>query len=363
MRLQLPVGLFLIASLVCSAQPAPVFPEADWQRTKPESVGLSNVKLEALRGWLKTQRTTAMVVVVGGRMVFEYGDIKLVSKVASVRKSILAMLYGIPTVQERVDFNKTVVQLGLDDVNPFLPVEQKATLMHLLTARSGIYHASGNDDLTSRSPRRGAQIPGLYFQYQNWDFNAAGTAFERLSGQDIFDALETYLAKPIGMQDFVRARQRKVSARPDSVHPEYAMYLSTRDLARLGLLMLRKGVWNGKLVLKTGWTDAITTLVTPPSEIHPLELSLPSHLNGRWGYGILWWVWDAPVNTGMLTGPYQGAYAAMGAGGQYVVILPALDTVVVHKVDIDTDEGRKVNPDEFSAILQIVITSDCDHCK
>jgi hypothetical protein len=53
----------------------------------------------------------------------------------------------------------------------------------------------------------------------------------------------------------------------------------------------------------------------------------------------------------------------MGAGGQYVVILPALDTVVVHKVDIDTDEGRKVNPDEFSAILQIVVTSDCDHCK
>src|SRR3989442_9777372 len=95
-------------SLVC---PATVFPDVDWQRTKPESAGLSTAKLEALRGWLKTQRTTAMIVVVGGRAVFEYGDVKLVSKVASVRKSILAMLYGIPTVQERVDFNKTVVQL------------------------------------------------------------------------------------------------------------------------------------------------------------------------------------------------------------------------------------------------------------
>jgi CubicO group peptidase (beta-lactamase class C family) len=134
-------------------------------------------------------------------------------------------------------------------------------------------------------------------------------------------------------------------------------------MARLGLLMLRKGVWNGKPILKPGWTEFITTLVTPPSEIHPLELSLPSHFNGRWGYGVLWWVWDAPVNTGQVTGPYQGAYAAMGAGGQYIVVFPASDAVVVHKVDIDSDEGRKVNPDEFSAILQMVVTSDCDHCK
>jgi CubicO group peptidase (beta-lactamase class C family) len=357
-------GAFLVASLVCSsAQPVSVFPDADWERCKPESAGLSTVKLEALRGWLKTQRTTAMVVVIGGRMVFEYGDTSLVSKIASVRKSVLAMLYGIPTVQERVDFNKTVVQLGLDDVQPFLPREKDATLMHLLTARSGIYHPSGNDDLTSRSPRRGAQIPGLYFQYQNWDFNAAGTAFEKLSGQDIFDALETYFAKPIGMQDFDRARQRKVSNKPDSVHPEYAMYLSTRDMARLGLLMLRKGVWSGKRILKPGWTDAITSLVTPPSEIHPLELSLPSHSNGRWGYGVLWWVWDAPVNTGMVTGPYQSAYAAMGAGGQYIVVMPVLDAVVIHKVNIDSDESRKVDPDEFTAILQMIVTSKCDPCK
>jgi CubicO group peptidase (beta-lactamase class C family) len=150
---------------------------------------------------------------------------------------------------------------------------------------------------------------------------------------------ETYLARPIGMQDFDRARQKKVDNKPESVHPEYAMFLSTRDMARLGLLMLRKGVWNGKAILKRGWTDAITTMVTPPAEIHPLELSLTSRFTGRWGYGMLWWVWDAPVNTGVITGPYQGAYEAMGAGGQYIVVLPAADAVVVHKVDIDSDDS------------------------
>ncbi|MBI3470329.1 MAG: hypothetical protein HY013_03120 [Candidatus Solibacter usitatus] len=72
----------------------PTFPGTEWERVKPESAGLSSKKLEALRGWLKTQKTTAMSVSAGGRIVFEYGDLARVSKVASVRKSILAMLFG-----------------------------------------------------------------------------------------------------------------------------------------------------------------------------------------------------------------------------------------------------------------------------
>ncbi len=156
---------------------------------------------------------------------FEYGDLKRVSKVASVRKSVLAMLYGKYLAGGTIDLNATVEQLGLVDVQPFLPIEKRATLLHLLTARSGIYHPSGNESLTSLSPRRGAQIPGTSFQYQNWDFNAAGTAFEKLVRKDIFEALETDLARPIGMQDFDRSRQQKNSSMPDSVHPEYAMYL------------------------------------------------------------------------------------------------------------------------------------------
>jgi CubicO group peptidase (beta-lactamase class C family) len=178
-------ALALVLGLVCFADTAPVFP------VRSGSGGGRGLERKA-RGAgrvAETQRTTAMVVVAGGRVIFEYGDTKLVSKVASVRKSILAMLYGVPEVQERLDLNKTVVELGVEDVQPFLASEKNATVMHLLTARSGIYHPSGNDELTSRSPRRGAQTPGLYFQYQNWDFNAAGTAFEKLSGKDIYDAL------------------------------------------------------------------------------------------------------------------------------------------------------------------------------
>ena len=161
-----------------------------------------------------------MQVSIRGRVVFEYGDLKRVSKVASVRKSILAMLYGKYHAEGKIDLNRTVEQLGLTDVQPFLPIEKDATLYHLLTARSGVYLPTANEQLTVLSPRRGSQAPGTYFQYQNWDFNAAGTAFEKLTGKDIFVGLEEDLAKPIGMQDFDRSRQRKNNEMPITKHPE-----------------------------------------------------------------------------------------------------------------------------------------------
>jgi len=359
--------LFALAIALCAgmtrparaADPALAFPAVQWEKSKPETAGFSTEKLDVLRAWLKTQKTTALQVSIRGREIFEYGDLSRVSKVASVRKSVLAMLYGNYVEAGRVDLNQTVVQLDLTDVEPFLPIEQGATLYQLLTARSGIYLSTGNRELTDLSPRRGSQAPGTYFQYQNWDFNAAGTAFEKISGKDIFLALEEDLAIPVQMQDFSRSQQRKNSELPITRHPEYAMYLSTRDMSRLGLLMLADGNWNGTQVMPKGWARRLTTLVTPSNDLHPMGVGAYQTQIGRWGYGVLWWVWDAPAWPGTLTGPYQGAYSAMGANGQYITVLPAMGLVLAHKVDIDQDPARKITPSEFHTILQMVIDSSC----
>jgi hypothetical protein len=61
---------------------------------QPEEMGYSSVRLEALRAWLKTPQTAAMMVVVHGKVIFESGEVTLTGKVASVRKSVLGMLYG-----------------------------------------------------------------------------------------------------------------------------------------------------------------------------------------------------------------------------------------------------------------------------
>lgn len=333
-------------------------PGAEWTTVPPERAGFYGPRLEVLRAWLKTGDTAAMVVAVHGQVVFEYGDVRLASKVASVRKSILAMLYGPPAAAGKIDFGKKVVDLGLEEAEPFLPIERYATLEQLLMARSGIYLTSGNKELDALTPKRGSEAPGTRFQYNNWDFNAAGTAFEKLTGTSIYDALERDLARPIGMQDFDRALQQKVPS-PGSVHPEYVMKLSTRDMARLGVLMSRRGRWRDQQVLPEQWCRYITTLVTPFDDIHPIGLR-PRGGFDRWGYGVMWWVWESPMGpSGAVTGPLDGAYTAWGAGGQYITVLPAMDMVVAHKVDIDARGSANVSPIAYDAILAMLFESQC----
>jgi CubicO group peptidase (beta-lactamase class C family) len=163
----------------------------------PESEGFSAERLEALRNFLKTHQTDAVKVISRGHVVFEYGDVKLVSKTASVRKSMLSLLYAVE-MQKGVRFalDQTVVQLGLEDKTPFIEPEQHATLQQLLMVRSGIYIRSGNDEQDKVAPKRGSSYPGLRWFYNNWDFDAAGLAFEKIAHKDIFDALRDDLAIP-----------------------------------------------------------------------------------------------------------------------------------------------------------------------
>jgi CubicO group peptidase (beta-lactamase class C family) len=355
----------LLAGSLLAQNPAPArgFPGESWERLeKPESVGFSSARLEGLRGWVKSLDTTALVVVVGGRALFEYGDVAHLSYLASVRKSVLAMLYGKYVEEGKIQLNQTLREIGLTDLGDLLPLEQQATIEHLITARSGIYHAASNaGDDTSSAPPRGSQRPGTYYLYNNWDFNAAGAVFEKLTGRDIYDALETDLARPIGMQDFDRSKQRKSGDLKVSMHPAYHMWLSTRDMARLGWLMLRGGEWNGRQVVSKEWVRRITSLVTPFHEMNPpyqRSLGAPR----RWGYGYMWWVWDAPNSQG----PFVGAYTGMGAGGQFITVLPRLDMVVAHKTDMAqpsphgaTKRGRNVSGSQYEAILALLQASYC----
>src|SRR6202012_2520058 len=81
---------------------------------------------------------------------------------------------------------------------------------------------------------------------------------------------------------------------------------------------------------------------------------------GRWGYGILWWAWDAPQYPGnVISGPFQGAFSAMGSGGQYITVFPSENLVVAHKVNIDKDEGRSVSGQTYMTILSMVLDARC----
>jgi CubicO group peptidase (beta-lactamase class C family) len=123
------------------------------------------------------------------------------------------------------------------------------------------------------------------------------------------------------------------------------MHFSTRDMARIGYLMLREGNWAGRQVVPKAWTKRIVTPVTRVGEMNP-----PARRQGRFGYGYLWWVFDGPA----ATGPYEGAYTGVGAGGQYITVLPKLDLVVAHKKKVPPSD-RSVSTREFLDVLDLLV--------
>ena len=242
-----------------------------------------------------------------------------------------------------------IPDLGIDDREGLTPEEQRATVADLLAARSGIYHPASNpgDDLAHAPPRR-SRARGTYFLYNNWDFNALGAIFEKETGRNIYDALDSDLVRPLGMEHFDRSAQRKSGDSTRSRYPAYHMWLSTRDMARLGHLMLRRGAWNGRQVIPAEWVDRMVTPATRWNEMNP-----SFHRNGPFGYGYLWWIWDGRH----AVGAYRGAYTGLGAVGQHITILPVLDLVVVHKTR--PGQGRSVSHQQYMDVLDVLVQSGC----
>lgn len=353
-------GLCVLAllSAAISAQnqaAAVVFPRAEWQRIdSPSDVGYCQPGLDAATAKAKQIATTAATVVVGGRVLWDYGDQQAISYLASVRKSILAMMFGRHVASGAIRLDQTMAELGIDDVQGLLPEEKRATVADLLAARSGVYHPAANaacsgcgSTMGDPPGARGATPHGTYFLYNNWDFNALGTIFEQATKQNIYDAFEQDFARPMQFQDFDRANQRKSVNERASRHAAYHFYLSTRDMARIGYLMLRDGQWNGREIVPRDWVRRMVTPVTRVQEMNPANLK-----SGPFGYGYLWWIWDGSFNAGA----FRGAYTGVGAVGQFITVLPAVDMVVAHKT---RQGGASVSRQQYLELVDTILSAKC----
>jgi CubicO group peptidase (beta-lactamase class C family) len=291
-----------------------------------------------LRDVLAGFQTTAMQVLRGGEPVFEHGDLTLVSYIASARKSLLSMLYGPAVATGAIRLDITLAQMDFDDKGGLLPRERTATVRDLLMARSGIYHKAANSgDASDRAPPRGSVAPGSYFLYNNWDFNALGVIYERQTGRKFYEAFGEDIAVPLGLKDWridTRAIRNDTGL---SDHPAYHLLLSTRDMATIGQVMLRKGRWQDRQIIPADWVARTTALSTPA-----MEVSRTSPFIEGLGYGWLWWVFDPAANW---PDPLRGAYTASGAFGQFITVIPSLDLVVAHKVQAPSD--RNVSADDY----------------
>jgi len=279
----------------------------------------------SLRDVLAGFQTSAMLVLRGGQPVFEYGDLAQTSYIASVRKSLISILYGPAVAKGAISLNRTLAEMDFDDKGGLLPRERTATIGDLLMARSGVYHKAANSgDASDRAPPRGSVQPGSYFLYNNWDFNALGVIYERQTGRNFYQAFGEDIAAPLGLRDWNSAGQPVRNDTGLSDYPAYHMLLSTRDMATIGQMMLQQGRWGDRQVVPADWIARTTALATPATEV-----SRTSPFVEGLGYGWLWWIFDPAADW---PAPLKGAYTASGAFGQFITVIPMLDMVVAHKV-------------------------------
>lgn len=337
-----------IAPISAQHTTSTIFPATTWDyvaRNDLPAYGWSPEALQKTSTYIRDEsNTTGLVVVDRGRVVYRYGDIEELSYVASVRKSILAMLYGYWVENGTIKLDTTLEALKIDDIGGLLPIEKKATIDHVITARSGVYHpASYSGDDLAQAPPRGSQKPGAYMLYSNWDFNVAGAIFEQLTQRDIYDELQSQLAIPLQFEDWDRSAQHKEGDLTVSKYPAYPIWVSTRDMARIGYLMLHEGNWNGRQVISRDWSRRIVSVVTPVHEMNPVR-----RRDGYFGYGYMWWIWDGPK----AVGPFKGAYSAVGAVGQWITVFPALQMVVAHKTH--NIYGRATSTASWQRIIELL---------
>jgi CubicO group peptidase (beta-lactamase class C family) len=255
-----------------------------------------------------------------------------------MRKSIMSALYGVAVGKNQIDINKTLAELNVDDRPPSLtPDEKKATIRDLLMARSGIYHPASfeTESMRERRPERGSHPPGTFCFYNNWDFNAAGAILRRATGEDSFDAVEKYIARPLDMEDFT-ARDGKYVHDKATEYLAYTMRFTGRDLARFGWLYVNRGKWADRQVIPAAWVDESTTSY--------------SRTNRGTGYGYMWWVAQGGMQFRVDVG--RGAFSARGNGGQYIIVAPEQRIVIVHLYE--REDGDKLERRSFGELLRLI---------
>jgi CubicO group peptidase (beta-lactamase class C family) len=320
------------------------YPGATWTSVKPEDDHWSSAKLKD--AWLYAQAigSEAVLVVDNGVVVGQWGAVDQKWPCYAMRRVFLNALYGIAVAAGQIDVQKSLAQLNIDDLPPALSNEEKqASILDLLKSRSGVYHPAASDtaEMKAHRPRRGSHPPGTFWHFNNWDFNALGTIYEQATKWSVFTGFDRLIALPLQMEDFDAAHDTRYLREPDSLHPANMFRMSSRDIARFGLLYLRHGAWAGnKQIIPANWID---------QSIHPY-----SQVGSIGGFGYLWWT---ALNGDFIPFVDLGddAFGVEGTHGHYLIDAPALNLVVVHRCADNSEPQGGVTRAEFGHLLELIL--------
>lgn len=332
------VLLLLLATVLAACDAGPTDPALDdhprdgeWRLVDPVDVGFDPARLETLRSRLRDgsyPNLYSFLIVRKGELAFEeyFGERKPTElhSMQSVSKSIASLLVGIAVEQGAIrSLDQPVVELFPEyDLSGASEWKRSLTLRHLLTMRTGYqwyespYAGSPLEKLNENSqdwirfmlewPM--AEPPGQRFNYNTGGVVLLAGALARATGMPADEFAERYLFDPLGIDQLLWIEG------PNGLpHMGGGLYMRPRDMARIGQLVLNKGRWNGRQVVDAGW----------------LEASMKPAVRDAWkfgdrpvDYGYLWWIAD-------LGGRDAAVYIAAGSRGQWIMVVPEHELVVV----------------------------------
>jgi CubicO group peptidase (beta-lactamase class C family) len=309
-----------------------LWPMGDWRPNSPtlDSVtqtGLNRVISRAFEGEFDG-RTSAVLVLKDGQIVgerYREGFTPQTSqRTWSVAKSIAASVIGAAVHDGLIDVNEPA---GLEAWSKPGDPRAAITVENLLHMASGLNSdPAGNrtDEvyvggalIAQQATKQGLDTkPGTRFRYANNDTMLAMRALrERIGAEQHLAYPFTALLHKIGMHDTML----ETDWDGDFVLSSQ-VWTTVRDLGRLGLLYLNDGVWNGERILAEGWTD----YVAAPAPVQPWN-GADEPEGGRRGYGAQFWRYlDYPSVP-------NDTYAALGNRGQFLIIVPSKDVVIVRR--------------------------------
>ncbi len=330
----LALALFWATAVACGSSGTVAPPQAgDWAVSTPEQQGLDGRVLESYvrqAGAGAFGEVHSLLVVRHGSLVTEayfrgYDEASL-HPAYSVTKSVTSALVGIALDQGRL----TSVHQGIlgsfpeyGEIQHMDPDKASITLEDVLTMRAGFEW----DEWTYpyADPRNGASRlaaspdwiryvldlpmkdpPGSTFRYNSGCSMLLGGVVRSATGVPAHEFARTSLFGPLGIGTY-----RWETGPAGVTNTGWGLHLRPRDMARLGLLFLQNGEWNGRRLVSRAWVEASTAR----------HVSLA---DGR-GYGYQWW--RLPLASGGSPGPDDIRFA-WGWGGQFIFVVPSLDMVV-----------------------------------
>ena len=348
------VAALVTASLHASTQSPPAWPTREWAAAAPEALGFTPGALESFHEELAAGKhgyVDSMLVVRHSRIalertythdydrlftgkgapgIYNYYDPAwhpfykrgALHTMQSVSKSVTSALIGIAIARGEIANVDVPVMpyFAAFKVKPDAR-RDRIRLRHVLTMTTGIAWDESSTSYTNAKNNCAemeasddwieyvldqpmAAEPGTTFVYNSGATELLSYILKKATGQDADDYAKAHLFAPLGI-DYVWKRTPTGLA-----DTEGGLYLQPRDLAKLGYLYLKHGAWDGKQIVPAAWTQEST------------RWHLDAGKTGR-GYGYKWWLLSRKG-----PGTYE-AYAALGYGGQRLIVVPELELIAV----------------------------------